>query len=177
MKRIILMALLGFALYKYATEPAKSIDVPPPRLSNVPGGEQVMNYEFMALFESGTGFADLAEPGHYTVFETYLDSCGVCRELESGFPQFTAARPDVRLVRVRVPEGGFSFWTSTEEELESIRSRLDRLGNGCTGTPFIQIYGPDGKLMISDRCKGGRHPYALEALRKWMATESSSSPS
>ena len=147
---------------------------------------QVRRLEFDKLLAEQTRFEDLAHAGYYTIIEGYTDSCGACRALEKQLPQLLSARGDVLLRRVRFSEhGGRQFQAGNEaslraqmeayaEELASYRSFNVETGEdgpriGTCGTPHVEIYGPDGRLLVGDSCDDQRVRKAgLGFLRRWL---------
>jgi hypothetical protein len=179
----LVLAAIGFVLHERAPGFER-----PPRLTAERANDDMKKFEFEALRARGKPFEALAVPGHYTVLEGYTDSCGVCRALEREFPAFLARRSDVVVRRVRFDErGGFRVQATTEDEaMAQVRAYADSLaryrafavvdgdqgpGIGACGTPHVEIYGPDGQLMVSDYCEGRVYKHGLDFLRRWMAVE------
>ncbi|MGE0484261.1 MAG: hypothetical protein AB7Q81_08970 [Gammaproteobacteria bacterium] len=187
MNKIVVFALVLVAagIFLHDREPAFER---PPRLTAERADDDMQKFEFESLRAEGKLFEALAVPGHYTVLEGYTDSCGVCRALERELPAFLARRGDVLVRRVRFDErGGFRVQAATEDEaMAQVRAYADSLaryrafavvdgeqgpGVGACGTPHVEIYGPDGNLMVSDHCEGRVFKHGLDFLRRWMAAE------
>lgn len=159
-----------------------------------PTGEvtQTKRFEFDRLLAAETRFEDLAHAGYYTIIEGYTDSCGACRALEKRLPALLAARGDVVLRRVRFSEHGGRKFEARDaagmraqvqayaEQLGAYRSFSVEMGEdgpriGTCGTPHIEIYGPDGRLMAGDSCDDVRvRKTGLGFLRRWLAAQTSS---
>jgi hypothetical protein len=92
----------------------------PPPAAAVREGSPIRKQELHNLVERRRTLDMLAEARQYTVVEVYLDSCAICRQLESGFGRFTEERPDVIIQRVHVPEDGLQFSLSgaTRQEVD-----------------------------------------------------------
>jgi len=149
----------------------------------------IKKYEFTELFNKGKPLSVLAEKNYYTVVEFYLDSCSICKRLESDFPAFLEHRQDVVIRKVRFPETGMSYsfpGPSQAEVTQQIAGHFRRLAlynmnhvvktdseyllSTC-GTPHIEIYGPDKQLMVTDRCGEKNYKGGLAFLRKWIKAE------
>jgi uncharacterized protein len=128
--------------------------------------------EFKALVDRKRSFDRLAKKGYYTVVEVYLDSCPLCRQLESGFKPLLAKRQDVYIRRVHYPEEGlqFSFNAATREEAEAQMTETNNLMQSYSlcGTPHVLVFGPDKKVLAADNC-GSRD--GTRFLRSWINTE------
>jgi len=182
MRWLILILVLGFLVWRWQAAPsgdaAEGVGVAPvpadqvypgalrfaPKTRAAAGSTEVVVVEMATLIDSDVGFDTLAKPGHYTVVEVYLDSCAICRRLESTYPAFFAARDDVVVRKVHMPEGGLQF--SSTDDITRIKARIDSFA--VCGTPHIEVYAPDGALLAADRCgdKDG-----LEFLREWIRDE------
>lgn len=149
----------------------------------------IKQYEFTDLYNRGETFSILAEKNYYTVVELYLDSCSICKRLESDFPAFLNHRRDVVIRKVRFPEAGISQsfpGPSQAEVTQQIAEHFRRLAlynmnhvvktdseyllSSC-GTPHIEIYGPDKQLIVTDRCGDKNYKGGLAFLRKWIKVE------
>jgi thiol:disulfide interchange protein len=111
--------------------------------------------EFEKLFDDGTPLSSFARPGEYTVVEVYLDVCAYCREFEKGFDTFNDRRADVSFVRVHHP-GRMNMrfdGTSAEEVRQKIEAANAKMKSyGFCGTPHVEVYRPDGKVLAKDSC-------------------------
>lgn len=135
-------------------------------------GPGVTTVQFTDLFAARRSFGDLALPGHYTVVEVYLDSCAICRRLETSFPAFLKARRDVVVRKVHFPEGGMQFdlQGTTREEIERSGAEMNariKAYQVC-GTPHIEVYDPQGQVLARDECGKKR---GLAYLRGWIGSE------
>ena len=135
-------------------------------------GAAIRQGEFQALLDRKKPLSSLALPGQYTVVEVYLDSCAICRRLESGFAEFSARRGDVSIRRVHFPENGihFSVTGNSQEEIDREMQAFSQLMESyqVCGTPHVEIFGPDQAPISRDQCgdKSG-----TKFLRRWMASE------
>lgn len=135
-------------------------------------GPGLRQHDFLPLFERDKSLATLARPGQYTVIEVYLDSCAICRRLESGFQSFLQQRRDVVIQRVHFPESGVNLsFTGTqpgqmEREARALQARIEAYK--ICGTPHVEIYAPDSELIAGDAC-GAKD--GLQFLRHWIAVE------
>jgi hypothetical protein len=150
----------------------------------------IRKYEFTELFEQNRPFSKLAKKGYYTVNEGYIDTCSICKRLEADFPAFLKERKDVVIRKVHLPEGTVSqsFIGRTQEELmqqmDAYHQRLGRYDFNhivktdteyrltTCGTPHVEIYGPDQKLIASDKCGKKNLKTGLNFLRNWIKAES-----
>lgn len=128
--------------------------------------------EFNELFESRRALSQLASPGHYTVVEVYLDSCGICKRLESNFPAFLDARNDVQIKRVHFPEAGLHPRIEATNQAE-LQRKADELNARIQsyqicGTPHIEVYDPAGQVLAKDDCSNKQ---GLSYLRDWIGDE------
>lgn len=133
----------------------------------------IRKVEFMSLLDRKRHFSSLAKDGYYTVVEVYLDTCTLCKRLESGFSAFVKKRKDTYIRRVHFPEEGiqFSFTGTTQEEVQRQADETNALMqsyNVC-GTPHVVIYGPDKQVIAEDAC-GGRQQ-GTHTLQNWIYAE------
>lgn len=135
--------------------------------------------------------AGLARKGYYTIIEGYIDTCPICKRLEADFTPFLQQRPDVLIRRVHFPENGAgqSFNGNSQAEINrQMSAYMERLGKyrfnhvvktadayqiSTCGTPHIEIYGPDKKLIAADLCADKNDKSGLAFLKKWLKTEQS----
>jgi hypothetical protein len=148
----------------------------PPRASMASGDiERISTHEFTDLFQNSTATSTLAVAGHYTVVEGYINTCGICRVLESKFEPFLDNRRDVVIRRVHLPENGFSL--SSEEEFRRLALyrnhdvNLEKGTLGVCGTPHVEIYGPDQQIVATDECSNDNDKSGLTYLNSWIAAE------
>lgn len=191
MKRLIfiLVAVTAAGLYHFdLIDPGFGFIVPE-TLASQRTANSIVTYEFTELFDQNTPTSKLARKGYYTVIEGYIDSCTICKALEADFRPFLRKRPDVVIRRVRFPENGAgqSFIGTSQQDLErQMSSYFERLGsyrfnhvvksgNGYSirtcGTPHIEIYGPDRRLIAADECTDRNSKKGLAFIRKWIEAE------
>jgi Zn-finger nucleic acid-binding protein len=157
--------------FGYDTEIGLTSAPIPEQISVARKSSGIKKYEFKDLLDKNKPFSTLASKKYYTVVEVYLDSCSICRELESGFNTFLANRKDVLIRRVHMPENmTMSFSSNNEQELERMIKEMNerhKSYNIC-GTPHIEVYAPKGQLIVADNCtkKDG-----TKYLRRWMREE------
>jgi hypothetical protein len=143
-----------------------------PKTREGAGSTAEITHEFEAMFDGEQRLEALSRSGNYTVVEVYLDTCAICRQLESTYPAFLQARKDVVIRKVHFPEQGFNFQFSgqTREEVEQQMKQAQGLMNAFAicGTPHIEVYAPDGAILAADRCgdKAG-----LKYLSDWIRDE------
>lgn len=181
---LVVISALGYGWRQHSSPPFEH----PQPLAVERAGSGVKKLEFERLLEADTRFEDLAKPGFYTVVEGYIDSCSVCRALERDLPLLLNARPDVVLRRVHFNEhGGKRFTAKSQAELQTeiaafasqlkryrsfnVAAEGDDLRIGTCGTPHVEVYGPDGRLLVSDTCDGGVYKDGLNFLQQWIAAE------
>lgn len=152
-------------------------------------GSGIRKYEFTELFDQNKLFSSLAKEDYYTVIEGYIDTCPICKRLESEFPAFLNQRKDVLIRKVHFPEDAVrvSFHGSSQEEmLQQIADYHERLGRynfnhvvktdneyrlSVCGTPHIEIYGPDRQLIATDKCGEKNLKTGLVFLKNWIKSE------
>jgi len=168
LKTLFLLAVIGILLYSQGFEFPSAIDPPPP--ADEREGAPIRRTEFRNLLDRRQPLSELAVAGQYTVVEVYLDSCAICRRLESGFQAFTDKRRDVTIRRVHFPEDGLQIEVSgaTQQEMEANARSIQTLMDSICGTPHVEVYGPDRQPIARDLCgdKSG-----TEYLRGWIAAE------
>jgi hypothetical protein len=135
------------------------------------GAGGVQQREFSELFANDTPLSSLADAGHYTVVEVYLDQCAYCRELEAALTPLRDKRPDVTLIRVHHP-GQMSLNVHGNSR-EEVQRQMDQLNvkmksYSLCGSPHVEVYGPDRQALAIDGC-GERAGTAL--LWNWIGTE------
>ena len=169
--QILAVALIGAALMTAGNlQLPGQFESPPPAAARA--GKAVKQKEFQTLLDSGKSLASLSTSDHYTIVEVYLDTCAICRQLETGFAGFTASRPDVTIQRVHFPDSGITFSPtgSSQQEVEQQAHAFQNLMESfqICGTPHVEIYGPQKQVVAQDVCgdKSGTH-----YLRQWIAAE------
>jgi hypothetical protein len=98
---------------------------------------------------------NLAVNNHFTVVEYTQKGCVPCARLKKKLTRFLKVRKDVAIREIAMPEN----WFDTAER---------DYGRKVFFTPYIVIYGLDGKVIRADR-KG--KPRATYLLNKWIKTE------
>ena len=126
----------------------------------------IKQLEFMTLFEEKKSFSHLASNKYYTVVEVYLNTCSICKRLESGYSPFLEKRKDVLIKKVHFPESGINFQISSQQEAEEIQTRMESYQ--VCGTPHVEIYGPDKNLISADNCGSKK---GTNFLRQWISAE------
>lgn len=187
MRTLLALAVMVALVYGWRQHASPAFEHPPP-LAVERAGSGMKKFEFEHLFDADTRFEDLAKPGYYTVVEGYIDTCSVCRALERDLPALLEARSDVLVRRVHFSErGGRQFKARTQAELQAeiaayaaqlkryrsfnVVAAGDELSIGTCGTPHVEVYGPDGSLIVSDTCEDGVDKDGLNYLRQWIAAE------
>ena len=184
---IIIAIITGVIIYQNADPTAGFVT--PVAATGKGAGSSIKTYEFTDLFDQNKAFSKLAKKDHYTVIEGYIDSCTICKKLESDFPKFLNNRKDVIIRKVHFPEGAVSpsfSGTTQEEVMQQVADYYERLGNynfhhvvkteteyqlTTCGTPHIEIYGPDKKLIATDQCGEKNLKTGLTFLRNWIKSE------
>ena len=184
----IIVGIIVAVFYFKGTDPMSNF-VKPAAAAGERSGSGIRKYEFTQLFEQNKLFSSLAREDYYTVIEGYINTCSICKQLESEFPAFLKKRKDVLIRRVHFPEGGtsVSFNGETREEImEQIADYHERLGRynfnhvvktgdeyrlSVCGTPHIEIYGPDRQLIATDKCGEKNLKSGLAYLRNWIRSE------
>jgi hypothetical protein len=153
---IFVIALAAAVAFYYFHKPRhKSYGGTLPVANSSTSAHSARKAEFDGLFTDGTPLSDFARPGEYTVVEVYLDVCAYCREFEAAFEPFNERRPDVSLVRVHHP-GHMSVQirgTSREDvqrQADAYNAKMQSYG--FCGTPHVEVYGPDRKVLARDSC-------------------------
>lgn len=185
----IIIVIIASAIY-YQGDDLLAGFVKPVAVAGQRTGSGIKKYEFTELFDQNKTFSKLAKKDYYTVIEGYIDTCTICKRLESDFPKFLKQRKDVMIRKVHFPEGGVSqsFSGSTQEEMmQQVADYHERLGRynfnhivktdteyrlSVCGTPHVEIYGPDKKLIATDKCGEKNLKTGLNYLRNWIKSES-----
>ena len=190
MKKILLIiaVIVVFAFLMSNMPPAF---VKPVAAEGGRSGSGIKMYEFNDLFERNRSFSKLTKEGYYTVIEGYLNTCTICKRLESDFKPFLKQRKDILIRRVHFSETGNSinFSAETQEEYDrQVADYFERMSTyhfvdvvktdkdykiSMCGTPYIEIYGPDRQLIVRDECGENQNKSGLNYLRKWISAETS----
>lgn len=101
--------------------------------------------------------AQYAVAEHYTLVIFHQQSCPDCRRLDQSLVGFQRRRKDVAVRKIDLGEK----WSAD--------STLRDFGRRIWWTPFVLIYGPDGKLIRTDDA-GKRDAWTL--VNKWIEHES-----
>lgn len=163
MNKLLLIALAAGAYFMFFSGNVTLENMPPVIADSNSVREK--NYEADDLFDSRTSFADLAEPGAYTIVEVYTDLCVICKELETKFPSLLSQRKDFVIRRVRLHAGAISF--STTEEMQEWRARGDAMQEffNYYGTPHIEIFDANGNPIAID---DGSNKAGFNTLKSWL---------
>ena len=158
--------------------------IPPVAVGSREGNiKKIKKYEYLDLFEKAKPTSKLAVKDHYTVIELYIDTCSICKKLESKFTPFLSKRKDVVIRRIHFPESGASFrFNSQEDQIEHFERMSiynfnhvvineDSANVGTCGTPHIEIYGPDKQLIASDECGEKNIKSGLAFINNWIKAE------
>lgn len=129
-------------------------------------GSGISRVEFMSLFNDKKAFSQLTNENYYTVVEVYLDTCPICKRLETGYDSFLKKRKDVLIKKVHFPESGINFTISSQQEADDLQARIKSYS--VCGTPHVEIYGPDKNLISADNC-GSKQ--GTNFLRHWISAE------
>lgn len=164
-KTLIAIAAAVAFLWFFEYEPARSFVRPVPAAERQ--GEGIATHEFEALFNAGRSLASLSRDGVYTVVEVYINTCAICRRIEARFPDLISERSDLVVQRVHFPERGLVL---SGDDLLAINARMESYR--ICGTPHVEVYGPDGRLVAGDDC-GDKQ--GLKFLRHWIAAETGAS--
>ena len=81
---------------------------------------------------------DYVEKGHYTIIYYHMATCPGCLRLDEDLKRFQEVRKDVAVRKID---------TGTNWSLETARANY---GRNIGATPFLIIFGPDGKQISSD---------------------------
>ena len=163
-------------LDNYKTFLGPEVAEPPQPLAGVtrsPGSTGIRIYEFQQLLDARMPLSGLAKSGYYTVVEVYLDSCSICRKLETGFKPLLAKRKDTYIRRVHFPEDGikFSFSGTSQEEVQRQADEANAMMKSyrVCGTPHVVVFDPSGQVMATDAC--GERNNGTRFLQNWINTE------
>jgi hypothetical protein len=95
-------------------------------------------------------------PDHYTVIVYHQETCPDCRRLDGQLATFITLRKDVVVRKIDLGKN----WSSKQAMLD--------FGRRIWWTPFVVVYGTDGRLLVAD--DGGKRD-AGEFLQRWMQEE------
>lgn len=165
MKKLIWIIIGAAVLYYFYGGLDDDFVVPQQTLSER-NNNGISKVEFMSLFKDKKPFSQLSSDNYYTVIEVYLDSCSICKRLETGYDSFLKKRKDVLIKKVHFPEAGVNFTVSSQQEADDIQARMESYQ--VCGTPHVEIYGPDKNLISADNC-GSKQ--GTNFLRHWMSAE------
>ena len=100
---------------------------------------------------------ELAEPGVTTVVYFHDSQCHGCRQLDQNLTDFLRVRPDVAVRKVSISPGKNGY----SDAIRNYRIRIYM-------TPFILVFGSNGKLIAGDDRTDGP---GYDLLEKWMIAE------
>lgn len=150
----LLGLLLGGAYYYFVSQVGlnKVSTVLPALASTVPANEFVHpDYRRIPIQT-----ADYAAAGRYTIVVFHQERCPDCRRLDGQLVEFQKRRQDVAVRKIDLG----AHWSSD--------GTVRDFGRKIWWTPFIVIYGPDGKQLQADDA-GKRNAWKL--LNRWIAYE------
>ena len=96
------------------------------------------------------------QPGQYTIIYYHWAQCPACRVLNRNLPRFLKLREDVVVRRIRLADD----W-SRQQALRDFKRDIG-------ATPFIIVFGADGKLVAADE---GMSRQGSDLLYDWMKHE------
>lgn len=179
----IIVIVIGALLYEFIGI-GPGFTAPPAAAGNRDGNiKKIRKYEYLDLFEKSRSTSKLAVKDHYTIVEGYTDTCTICKKLEAKFPVFLDKRKDVVIRKLHFPESGATFRFNSPEEQREHFERMsmynfnhvvideDSASFGTCGTPHIEIYGPDKKLIATDKCSEKNIKTGLTFLNNWIKAE------
>ena len=105
--------------------------------------------------------ADYAATGRYTIVVFHQARCPDCRRLDRQFEEFQKRRQDVAVRKIDLG----AHWSS--------EGTVRDFGRKIWWTPFVVIFGPDGKQLQTDDA-GKRNAWKL--LNRWIAYEQEKNP-
>jgi hypothetical protein len=174
MKKALMVALIAVAAWHHwfqqDADSGYAGALPPAPKERTSKG--LSTVQFIDLMDSDRSLDDLTKLGYYTIVEVYLDSCKICKRLESRYPTFLRARRDVLVRKVHFPEGGMQLniqglsQHEAERAAAAFNAQVD--SHQICGTPHIEIYDPKGQLLARDVCGQKR---GLAYLRDWIGSE------
>ena len=180
---IIVVFVIGVLLLDI-TGSGTGFTIPPAAAGSREGNiKKIKKYEYLDLFEKAKPTSKLAVKDHYTVIEGYIDTCSICKKLESKFTPFLNKRKDVVIRKIHFPESGTSVsFSSPEEQIEYFERMSiynfnhvvltkDSASVGTCGTPHIEIYGPDKQLIATDKCGEKNLKTGLAFINNWIKAE------
>ena len=129
----------------------------------------IKKYELNNMVNNARPLSTLASNKYYTVVEVYLDTCAICKRLESGFKPFLAVRKDVLIKKVNATGGAdISIQASSQEEADQKAAAINKILSSICGTPHVEVYAPGKQLVAADQCgdKTG-----TQFLRRWISQE------
>ena len=157
---LILMGLLLGGVFYYSVFNdglSKVSTVLPALASTVPANEFVHpDYRRIPI-----QIADYAATGRYTIVVFHQARCPDCRRLDSQLVEFQKHRQDVAVRKIDLG----AHWSSG--------GTVRDFGRKIWWTPFVVIFGPDGKQLQTDDA-GKRNAWKL--LNRWIAYEQEKNP-
>ncbi len=155
----LLGLLLGGAYYYFVSNDGlnKVSTVLPALASTVPAN-QFVHPDYRSI---PVQIADYAAAGRYTIVVFHQERCPDCRRLDSQLVEFQKHRQDVVVRNIDLG----AHWSSEGTVRDFARK--------IWWTPFVVIYGPDGKQLETDNA-GKRNAWKL--LNRWIAYEQGKNP-
>ncbi|MDH4134469.1 MAG: hypothetical protein OEV31_06735 [Gammaproteobacteria bacterium] len=150
---LCLMALGGYGFYRYRNADLESLLLSVPDLPRT-----VVQSEIVKQLPGQLPMrdSDLAIQGHYTVIEYRQKNCPACARLDSELEKFLKVRRDVAVRKIDLADQ----WSD--------KTTLRDYGRTVWYTPFVVIYGADGKQIKAD--DGGKRD-AARLLNAWLKRE------
>jgi thiol-disulfide isomerase/thioredoxin len=152
MRRILLLTIAGAVLLFVAIVITTDFGDPAVPLGLDPTGGGIQQIELQGRFDPTAHIVQ----GQPTIIEFYSDFCPGCRRLHQSYVSFLAARPDVAVRQVHLPDD----WDP--------RAFLREHGVLIRAIPHVMVFGPDGSLLAMDTPEGF-HGY--EFLLGWIDAE------
>lgn len=155
---LLMVVLGGYGYYRYRYADLDTLatvvsDLP----ATVPASEVVTpDYSRVPILDR-----DYAVPGHYTIIEYRQKGCPECARLDRDLERFLALRKDVAVRKIDLA----AHW-SDQTTLRDFHRRV-------WFTPFVVIYGADGKQIRAD--DGGKRRAAY-LLYDWLKSEFAKGP-
>jgi hypothetical protein len=181
---LIIIAIVSGAFLLKTTGSGANFTTPLAAAGNREGNiKGIKTYEFVDLFEKGKPTSKLAVKDHYTIVEGYINTCSICKRLEAKLPPLLDKRKDVVIRKIHFSESGSSFSFKSAEEQRDFFERMsiynfnhvvitdDSASLGNCGTPHVEIYGPDKKLIASDICGEKNTKEGFAFINNWLKAE------
>jgi glutaredoxin len=152
---LALLALGAYYAYYYGirTTDLDVVRLPAPALPPATPANIFVQPDLRQVPVHDAGYAD---PGHYTIIVYHQETCPDCQRLDRDLERFLKLRKDVAVRKIDLG----AHW-SAESAMRDYERKI-------WWTPFVVIYGVDGKQLRAD--DGGKRR-AWSLLRDWLALE------